>query len=116
MRIIESARRHLGTDLSTRLLEVIIVEKRNGEEVIIHAQKLTRKYIRYLHIEGTLWKRLKQNQERRCELRRPASGARCETRIGLSKKGCPVERRARTAMTQKPTASWKGPQGNGLDA
>jgi hypothetical protein len=39
---------YIGTDLSTRLLEVIIVENRDGEEVIIHAQKLTKKYVRYL--------------------------------------------------------------------
>jgi hypothetical protein len=39
---------YIGTDISTRLLEVIVVENRNGEEVVIHAQKLTKKYIRYL--------------------------------------------------------------------
>jgi hypothetical protein len=39
---------YIGTDISTRLLEVIIVENRDGEEVIIHAQKLTKKYIHYL--------------------------------------------------------------------
>jgi hypothetical protein len=39
---------YIGTDLSTRLLEVIIVERRDGEEVVIHAQKLTKKYIHYI--------------------------------------------------------------------
>jgi hypothetical protein len=39
---------YIGTDISTRLLEVIIVERRDGKEVVIHAQKLTKKFIRYL--------------------------------------------------------------------
>jgi hypothetical protein len=39
---------YIGTDISTRLLEVIIVENRDGEEVVIHAQKLTKKYLHYL--------------------------------------------------------------------
>ncbi|MDR0520144.1 MAG: hypothetical protein LBG82_08900 [Clostridiales Family XIII bacterium] len=41
---------YIGTDTSVRLLEVIIVENIAGEEVIIHAQKLTKKYIHYLEI------------------------------------------------------------------
>jgi hypothetical protein len=52
---------YIGTDISTRLLEVIIVENRDGEEVIIHAQKLTKKFMEI--IETKSGKQLKVTRE-----------------------------------------------------